>query len=128
MVTGKVRMDLWIRTVLVALIAAASLASLAAQTNGYTITTVAGNGTAGFSGDELPSDKFPNEMLLKKALDGLKDGDIFLAHMGIWSRQDPWAPAVLEPLISGLEQKGFCFATLREHPSYRHLFAAGKEH
>ena len=76
----------------------------------------------------MPSDKFPNEMLLKKALDGLKDGDIFLAHMGIWSRQDPWAPAVLEPLISGLEQKGFCFATLREHPSYRHLFAAGKEH
>ncbi|MCP1577055.1 peptidase A8 [Herbaspirillum rubrisubalbicans] len=83
---------------------------------------------AGFSGDELPSDKFPNAMLLKKALDGLKDGDIFLAHMGIWSRQDPWAPAVLEPLISGLEQKGFCFATLREHPAYRHLFVAGKEH
>jgi hypothetical protein len=26
---------------------------------------------------------------------------------------------VLEPLISGLEQKGFCFATLREHPAYR---------
>ncbi|MBG7618828.1 polysaccharide deacetylase family protein [Herbaspirillum sp. AP02] len=83
---------------------------------------------AGFSGDELPSDKFPNEMLLKKALDGLKDGDIFLAHMGIWSRQDPWAPAVLEPLISGLEQKGYCFATLREHPAYRHLFGAAKEH
>jgi len=48
MVTGKVRVDAWRRTVLVALIGAASLA---AQTNGYTITTVAGNGTAGFSGD-----------------------------------------------------------------------------
>lgn len=82
---------------------------------------------AGFSGDELPSDKFPNEALLKKALNGLKDGDIFLAHMGIWSRQDPWAPAVLEPLITGLESKGFCFATLREHPAYRHLFAGAKE-
>ncbi|NUU02554.1 polysaccharide deacetylase family protein [Herbaspirillum robiniae] len=82
---------------------------------------------AGFSGDELPSDKFPNDALLKKALNGLKDGDIFLAHMGIWSRKDPWAPAVLEPLISGLEQKGFCFATLREHPVYRHLFAGAKE-
>jgi hypothetical protein len=23
---------------------------------------------------------------------------------------------VLEPLLTGLEQKGFCFATLREHP------------
>jgi hypothetical protein len=24
----------------------------------------------------------------------------------------------LEPLIVGLKQKGFCFATLREHPQY----------
>jgi len=74
---------------------------------------------AGFSGDELPSDKWPNHVLLKRALNGLKDGDIFMAHLGIWSRREPWAPAVLEPLISGLEQKGFCFATLREHPAYR---------
>ena len=41
-----------------------------------------------------------------------------VAHLGIWSRQDPWAPAVLEPLIVGLKQKGFCFATLREHPQF----------
>jgi peptidoglycan/xylan/chitin deacetylase (PgdA/CDA1 family) len=73
---------------------------------------------AGFSGDELPSDKFPNDALLKKALNGLKDGDIFLAHMGIWSRKDPWAPAVLEPLVTGLQARGFCFRTLREHPDY----------
>jgi hypothetical protein len=26
---------------------------------------------------------------------------------------------VLEPLIEGLKAKGFCFATLREHPAYR---------
>jgi peptidoglycan/xylan/chitin deacetylase (PgdA/CDA1 family) len=52
-------------------------------------------------------------------LKNLKDGDIVMAHLGIWSRQDPWAPAVLEPLISGLEKKGFCFATLREHPAYK---------
>jgi hypothetical protein len=25
---------------------------------------------------------------------------------------------VLEPLIVGLKQKGFCFASLREHPQY----------
>lgn len=74
---------------------------------------------AGFSGDELPSEKWPNAMLLQQALRKLKDGDIVMAHLGIWSRKDPWAPAVLEPLISGLEQKGFCFATLREHPAYR---------
>jgi len=73
---------------------------------------------AGFSGDELPSDKWPNAMLLQQALRKLKDGDIVMAHLGIWSRKDPWAPAVLEPLISGLEQKGYCFATLREHPAF----------
>ncbi|HJU70222.1 MAG TPA: polysaccharide deacetylase family protein [Paucimonas sp.] len=74
---------------------------------------------AGFSGDELPSENWPNKILLKRALNGLKDGDIFLAHLGIWSRKDPWAPAVLDPLIAGLKTKGFCFATLREHPDYR---------
>jgi peptidoglycan/xylan/chitin deacetylase (PgdA/CDA1 family) len=78
---------------------------------------------AGFSGDELPSVKVSNDALLKRALNGLKDGDIFIAHLGIWSRRDPWAPAVLEPLLSGLEQKGFCFASLREHPAYREQFA-----
>lgn len=71
---------------------------------------------AGFSGDELPSERISNQALLQKALNGLRDGDIFMAHLGIWSRKDPWAPAVLEPLLSGLQQKGFCFATLREHP------------
>jgi peptidoglycan/xylan/chitin deacetylase (PgdA/CDA1 family) len=73
---------------------------------------------AGFSGDETSSEAFPNAVLLKRALDNLRDGDIFMAHLGIWSRKDPWAPANLEPLIAGLKQKGFCFATLREHPDY----------
>ncbi|HZV65290.1 MAG TPA: polysaccharide deacetylase family protein [Telluria sp.] len=73
---------------------------------------------AGFSGDETSSEVFPNALLLKRALANLKDGDIFLAHLGIWSRKDPWAPADLEPLIVGLKQKGYCFATLREHPAY----------
>jgi len=74
---------------------------------------------AGFSGDETNSDVYPNALLLKRALDNLKDGDIFMAHMGIWSRKDPWMPANLDPLITGLQQKGFCFATLREHPDVR---------
>lgn len=77
---------------------------------------------AGFSGDELSSTTYPNAVLLRKSLRDLRDGDIFVAHMGIWSRQQPWAPANLEPLISGLEQKGFCFATLRDHPDYSSLF------
>jgi peptidoglycan/xylan/chitin deacetylase (PgdA/CDA1 family) len=79
----------------------------------------AGWAPAGYSGDELSSEKVSNAVLLQRALGGLKDGDIFMAHLGIWSRKDPWAPAVLEPLISGLQQKGFCFATLRSHPDFQ---------
>lgn len=71
---------------------------------------------AGFLGDELPSEKYSNAMLLDKALRGVRSGDILMAHLGIWSRRDPWAPAVLEPLIVGLKQKGFCFKTLKDHP------------
>ena len=86
----------------------------AAQACGYQHV---GWAPAGFSGDETSSEQFPNAVLLKRALDNLKDGDIFMAHMGIWSRKDPWMPANLEPLTAGLERKGFCFATLREYPS-----------
>ncbi|AEG92530.1 polysaccharide deacetylase family protein [Ramlibacter tataouinensis] len=73
---------------------------------------------AGFLGDELPSEKFSNQALLRQALKDIRTGDILLAHLGIWSRKDPWAPAVLEPLITGLKQRGFCFRTLRDHPDY----------
>lgn len=74
---------------------------------------------AGFLGDELSSEKYSNKMLLDQALRNIRSGDILLAHLGIWSRKDPWAPTVLEPLIQGLKGKGFCFATLDTHPSYR---------
>ena len=74
---------------------------------------------AGFLGDELPSDKFSNQALLDKALRDVRSGDVLVAHLGIWQRKEAWAPAVLEPLIQGLKAKGFCFATLREHPQLR---------
>jgi len=73
---------------------------------------------AGFLGDELPSERFSNDALLAKALRDIRPGDILMAHLGIWSRKDPWAPAVLEPLIQGLKAKGYCFQTLRQHPDY----------
>ncbi len=80
--------------------------------------THVGWSAAGFLGDELPSDKYPNTQLLARALRDIRSGDVLLAHLGIWSRQDAWAPAVLEPLIQGLKARGLCFATLREHPQY----------
>ncbi len=73
---------------------------------------------AGFLGDELPSDRYPNPQLLARALRDIRAGDVLVAHLGIWSRQDAWAPAVLEPLITGLQARGLCFATLREHPQF----------
>jgi peptidoglycan-N-acetylmuramic acid deacetylase len=73
---------------------------------------------AGFLGDELPSEKAGNAELLRRALRDIRAGDVLVAHLGIWSRKDAWAPAVLEPLITGLKARGLCFATLREHPQF----------
>ncbi len=87
----------------------------AAQRCGFTHV---GWSAAGFLGDELPSERYPNQQLLQRALAQVRGGDILVAHLGIWSRQDAWAPQVLEPLIVGLKAKGLCFATLRDHPQY----------
>jgi peptidoglycan/xylan/chitin deacetylase (PgdA/CDA1 family) len=73
---------------------------------------------AGFSGDELPSDKYPSDKLIANQLRDIKDGDILLWHLGIWSRKDPLYPK-LDNLITGLKAKGFCFATIPEHPQYK---------
>lgn len=74
---------------------------------------------AGFLGDELPSERYPNAQLLRQALQSIRPNDILVAHLGIWSRKDPWAPSVLKPLIEGLQAKGFCFDTLDQHPDFR---------
>lgn len=87
----------------------------AAQACGYAHV---GWSPAGFLGDELPSEQYPNTVLLQRALQNIRSGDILMAHLGIWSRKDPWAPAVLEPLIVGLKKRGFCFATIDVHPMY----------
>ncbi len=71
---------------------------------------------AGFLGDELPSERFPNTLLLERALKSLKPGDIVMAHLGIRSRREPLAP-ILDPLITTLKGRGHCFATLRDYPS-----------
>jgi peptidoglycan/xylan/chitin deacetylase (PgdA/CDA1 family) len=68
---------------------------------------------AGFLGDELPSEKFSNESLLRGAVARLRDGDVLMAHLGIWSRRDPYWPT-LDPLISQLKARGFCFGTIPE--------------
>lgn len=74
---------------------------------------------AGFSGDELPSERFPSDALIKKQLANIRNGDILLWHLGIWSRKDPLWPR-LDELITGLKAKGFCFARITEHPQWKH--------
>lgn len=95
----------------------------AAEQSGYKHV---GWASAGFLGDELPSEKFSNDRLLAQALKNIRSGDILLAHLGIWSRKDPWAPAALEPLIEGLLKQGFCFQTLADHPAYQSWIAQAK--
>lgn len=63
---------------------------------------------AGFLGDELPSDKYPNKTLLKRALRDIKSGDVLLLHWGIRDREDKFVN-VLDELIAGLLEKGFHF-------------------
>lgn len=75
---------------------------------------------AGFLGDELPSDRYPNQMLLDKALREIRAGDVLMAHLGIWSRKQTYAP-MLEPLITGLKAKGFCFLTIAQADPATHL-------
>lgn len=78
----------------------------------------------GVLGDDLPSERFSNQVLLDKALREVRSGDILLAHLGTGGRTEPWAPAVLEPLLVGLKARGLCFQTLREHPTYQAWIAA----
>jgi peptidoglycan/xylan/chitin deacetylase (PgdA/CDA1 family) len=78
---------------------------------------------AGFLGDELASDTYPNEQLLQRALRDIRAGDVLMAHLGIWSRAEPFAP-MIDPLIAGLKARGMCLRTLREHPQFRPAAAA----
>jgi len=68
---------------------------------------------AGFLGDELPSERYPNDKLLKNALANVRPGNILMMHLGIWSRKDPFWPQ-LDPLLAGLKAKGMCFGTLAD--------------
>jgi peptidoglycan/xylan/chitin deacetylase (PgdA/CDA1 family) len=79
---------------------------------------------AGALGDQLPSEKISNDDLLQQALRDIRSGDILVATLGTSTRKDPWAPAVLEPLIVGLRAQGFCFDTLRSHPGYKDWIAS----
>jgi peptidoglycan/xylan/chitin deacetylase (PgdA/CDA1 family) len=66
---------------------------------------------AGFLGDDLPSDRYPNTALLARALERLRPGDITMMHLGVWQRREPLA-GILRPLIQGLKAKGLCLAPL----------------
>ena len=66
---------------------------------------------AGFLGDELPSATHPNRALVDQAVRSVRDGDVLMMHLGIWSRKDAFAP-MLDELLARLKGRGFCFATI----------------
>lgn len=66
---------------------------------------------AGYIGDDQPSETQPNDVLVKRALKAIVPGDVIALHLGVWSRREPFAPA-LKPLIQGLKARGLCFGLL----------------
>lgn len=73
---------------------------------------------AGFSGDELPSDRYPAKALIARQLRDIRDGDVLLWHLGIRSRQAPLWPE-LDGLIAGLKARGFCFARIPDSDAWK---------
>ncbi|WP_426957942.1 polysaccharide deacetylase family protein [Muricoccus radiodurans] len=65
----------------------------------------------GFLGDELDAASHPNASLLTRNLNTIRDGEVLVMHWGVRSRREPFA-RILEPLLAGLQERGFCFATL----------------
>jgi peptidoglycan/xylan/chitin deacetylase (PgdA/CDA1 family) len=65
----------------------------------------------GFLGDELDSAQHPNAGLLRRNLQNIRTGEILVMHWGVRSRREPFAD-ILEPLLRGLLDRGFCFETL----------------
>lgn len=65
----------------------------------------------GFLGDELDSAQHPNAALLRRNLANIRAGEVLVMHWGVRSRREPFAE-ILEPLVTGLLARGFCFETL----------------
>jgi len=70
----------------------------------------------GFLGDELPSDRYPNDALLRRSLAAIRDGEVLVMHWGIRAREQKYAD-VFEDLVLGLKARGFGFATLTAPPA-----------
>ncbi len=65
----------------------------------------------GFLGDELPSERWSNAALLARNLRAIRAGEVLVMHWGVRSRREPFA-GILDALIGGLQERGFCFDTL----------------
>ncbi len=65
----------------------------------------------GFLGDELDSAQHPNAALLRRNLANIRAGEVLVMHWGVRSRREPFAD-ILEPLVTGLLARGFCFEIL----------------
>lgn len=67
---------------------------------------------------------FGRNVPVKNAVAGIQSGDVLLLELGTSATAEPWAMANLEPLIQGLKERGMCFASLRQQPTYRDWIAS----
>jgi peptidoglycan/xylan/chitin deacetylase (PgdA/CDA1 family) len=65
----------------------------------------------GFLGDELASDAHPNAALLRQNLARIRAGEVLVMHWGVRSRREPFG-LIFDQLVTGLLERGFCFAPL----------------
>lgn len=65
----------------------------------------------GFLGDELASEAHPNAALLRQNLARIRPGEVLVMHWGVRSRREAFG-LVFDQLITGLLERGFCFAPL----------------
>jgi hypothetical protein len=70
----------------------------------------------GFPGRRTSERDRQQQRMLQKALREVRSGDILLAHSGHLVAQGPVGAGGAGAPDHGLKSRGFCFATLREHP------------
>lgn len=65
----------------------------------------------GFLGDELASETHSNAALLRQNLARIRANEVLVMHWGVRSRREPFG-LIFDQLLTGLLERGFCFATL----------------
>jgi peptidoglycan/xylan/chitin deacetylase (PgdA/CDA1 family) len=61
---------------------------------------------------------------LQASVAAIHAGDMVLLDLNAPPNSEPWTVTHLEPLLLALKERGLCFATLREHPTFQGWIAS----